>query len=812
MTTPTPAPAAEPRRIAGRYALRAPLGRGAHGEVWEAHDELLGETVAVKLLALGSREDEARVRREVSVLRLLDLPGVVRLFDEGIEGETLFVVMERVAGAPFPGPGVARPAGWGVIAPRAVAAIEALGRVHAAGVLHRDLKPENLLIDEAGRPHLLDFGLSHDAVLGEDLDAGYMVGTPAYLAPEQILGEPASAASDLYALGVMLYVTLAGRLPHAADDVPSLFDARLSAPPPPLSSVATHVPAGVAATIDRLLSIEPGDRPAGAAALLALLESAHPELEGPRSARALRLGRGGAPLRPDQLRDLFAGPDRFFHLREDAADVLFARTQGDPEGAAIELTAWVRAGLARADGDRFSIDRGAIERLRAGLLVVPVSDALAPTVGIEARLLALLGDPAARADRVADEAAAVARAHAGAGRLGRAVAALAEGLSAVRGLRRAPGARAPDVDRGEEALIDLWVELAVLEATPRALDRALYELCRAGLPPPRAAALEALCRAALALAAGSDRALPLSERVPPFDRAELERARWSVRVLAARRASHDRLDAVVEGARAWAEAAGDARSRGAYLGFLGRLRYQQGRFEESAALHEQAAEQEPWATARTAQLLHGATSWLDAFAFDRADALAERAERAARACRNPQQEALAAVIRRVVAYRAARAPEPDPDLARAVAAVGIPDLEAAACAVDAAVHLRCGDLEQAALLSSRARRLWEGMSKRSPARLMRCLEVATGRSGAAPAEVDDLCRSAIACPVAGMGVQMLGLVARGDPARAPGLREAALRLAETVPRAAFDARIDVLSARESLEALGLSSRDPSGET
>src|SRR5579883_739740 len=136
----------EGRRIAGRYVLERLLGRGGQAEVWSAADRITGSRVAVKLLGEGA--SPARARREIATLRLLRLPGVVRLLDEGVDDERGFVVMELVLGAPFPG--VATPCTWAELGPPTLRLLETLARVHACGVVHRDLKPANVLVTADG--------------------------------------------------------------------------------------------------------------------------------------------------------------------------------------------------------------------------------------------------------------------------------------------------------------------------------------------------------------------------------------------------------------------------------------------------------------------------------------------------------------------------------------------------------------------------------------------------------------------------------------------------------------------------------------
>lgn len=258
--------------VAGRYAVRRCLGWGGHGEVWEAEDKLAGTLVAVKLLSGDAAFDPVRIRREIAVLRLLRLPGVVRLLDEGTDKVGPFLVMERIEGAPFPGAANAPPCAWDAIASATTAVLETLGRIHAAGVVHRDLKPANILIDAEGRPTILDFGLSFEPTYGDaPSEEGRILGTPAYFAPEQIRLEAITAQTDLYALGLVLYEALSGVLPHDASDLQDLIFARLTERPPPLLDVAPAVPAGVAEVIDGMLATEPEGRPRSVAEVLATL-------------------------------------------------------------------------------------------------------------------------------------------------------------------------------------------------------------------------------------------------------------------------------------------------------------------------------------------------------------------------------------------------------------------------------------------------------------------------------------------------------------------------------------------------------------
>ncbi|MFN0058138.1 MAG: protein kinase domain-containing protein [Planctomycetota bacterium] len=259
--------------IGGRYRLGPLLGRGGSGQVHAAIDVANDHEVAIKLIIDCAPSEISRISREVAALRLLQFPGVVRLRGEGRDGDLFFIVMDRIDGTPFPGL-AAPPVDWERIAPTVEALLECLARVHATGVLHRDLKPSNILVDTHGRPTLLDFGLSWGPELGSRITGrGRLVGTPQYLAPEQICGQPLDARTDLYALGVMLYESLGNRPPHATRDLQQLLTARLARPPIPLRRVAPAVPERVAQLIDDLLATDPAERPRSAWAALARLRA-----------------------------------------------------------------------------------------------------------------------------------------------------------------------------------------------------------------------------------------------------------------------------------------------------------------------------------------------------------------------------------------------------------------------------------------------------------------------------------------------------------------------------------------------------------
>jgi serine/threonine-protein kinase len=259
--------------IAGRYTLEHPLGRGGMSEVYCARDEELGRRVALKLLAPDA--DTARFDREARAVASLAHPNVVQLYDYGEDAGRPYMVLEYVPGGtleerlqdakgkPLPDEETHLIAG-GIAA--------GLAHAHARGVVHRDLKPANVLFDEEGRPKLADFGIARMAAgEGTLTEAGTVLGTAAYISPEQAAGEPATTASDVYSFGIILFRMLTGRLPFESNDPMELVLMNRDEPPPPLTAFRDDPPALLESTATAALEKRPADRPQDGAALLAAL-------------------------------------------------------------------------------------------------------------------------------------------------------------------------------------------------------------------------------------------------------------------------------------------------------------------------------------------------------------------------------------------------------------------------------------------------------------------------------------------------------------------------------------------------------------
>jgi len=257
--------------IAGRYRLHELLGRGGMSEVWRAEDLELGRDVAIKLLAPDA--DRARFEREARAVASLAHPNVMQLYDYGESEGRPYMVLEYVpAGTLEDRLRAGRPLPDGETYEIAVGIASGLAHAHSRGVVHRDLKPANVLFDEEGRPKVADFGIARLAAgEGTLTEAGTLLGTAAYISPEQASGEPAGTASDVYSFAVMLYRMLTGRLPFESSDPMELVLMHRDTPPPPLTQFRRDVPGTLESTAMLALSKDPSERPPDGGALLAEL-------------------------------------------------------------------------------------------------------------------------------------------------------------------------------------------------------------------------------------------------------------------------------------------------------------------------------------------------------------------------------------------------------------------------------------------------------------------------------------------------------------------------------------------------------------
>jgi serine/threonine-protein kinase len=296
--------------IAGRYELGDRLGAGGMSTVQLAFDRRLERHVAVKILAEHLADDAqfvTRFRREALAAARLVHPNIVQVFDFGVDEASgrQYIVMEHIHGQ----------SGAEILRDRGVLSVaDALNMVsqccrgldyaHRNGVVHRDVKPGNLLrTDDGGVVKLADFGIAKAAAEESSItQVGAVLGTAAYLAPEQAAGEKAGPRSDLYALGVVTYQFLSGRLPYEAQSLTELALKQQRETPPPLNQINPEVPVELAGAVDRALALDPRARFQSADLMReALVDGARGVGKAPdRNARGARAGRAAAAAAADE--------------------------------------------------------------------------------------------------------------------------------------------------------------------------------------------------------------------------------------------------------------------------------------------------------------------------------------------------------------------------------------------------------------------------------------------------------------------------------------------------------------------------------
>jgi serine/threonine protein kinase len=260
--------------LVGRYRLDRPVGAGGMGDVWAAHDMVLGRDVAIKAQDLRAYDDHPRLerfQREAQSAAGLQHPNVVTILDSGAEGETAFLVMELL-----PGPNMeAYVAERGPLPEQEVIALTkgvaaGLAAAHAAGVVHRDIKPANLMFDALGTLKIVDFGIAHLAHMAATrlTATNTVIGSASYLSPEQVQGRRADERSDLYALGCVMTTMLTGRPPFEGDHPWAVMHQHVSVPPPGIGDRRPGVCRAVEALVAEMLSKRPQDRPKSALAVL----------------------------------------------------------------------------------------------------------------------------------------------------------------------------------------------------------------------------------------------------------------------------------------------------------------------------------------------------------------------------------------------------------------------------------------------------------------------------------------------------------------------------------------------------------------
>ena len=268
-------------QLGGRYALEERIAAGGMSDVWRGLDDVLQREVAVKVMRADPDNEEifaARFRDEALHSAALMHTNITTVFDYGEDDHLSFLVMELVPGLPLSA--ILRE--QGPLDPDSVRSIMgqaalALGVAHEARVVHRDVKPANILVRPDGVVKLTDFGIARALDAIGHTRVGEMLGTPNYISPEQAMGDQATGASDLYALGVVAHEMLSGQRPFDRGTPIATAMSHVTEPPPPLPD---EVPPELRAVVEALLEKLPADRPANARAVVQMLGIADNELSG----------------------------------------------------------------------------------------------------------------------------------------------------------------------------------------------------------------------------------------------------------------------------------------------------------------------------------------------------------------------------------------------------------------------------------------------------------------------------------------------------------------------------------------------------
>jgi eukaryotic-like serine/threonine-protein kinase len=261
--------------IAGRFQPERLLARGGMSEVWLGHDPELERQVAIKFRA--AHADATRFECEARAVARLSHPNIVKLFDYGLTERGSYLVLEYLPGGSLKDrltPGQPLDDEHTERIAQEVAA--GLAHAHDYGVIHRDLKPSNILFDAEGRAKIADFGIARADGQTTLTAAGTMLGTAAYLSPEQATGEPVGPASDVYSFGTILFHLLTGRLPFDGESAVELALKRRSEPAPSVESFRPDAPRSLSLLCAAALAKDPGARPADGKELLAMLDEGKP--------------------------------------------------------------------------------------------------------------------------------------------------------------------------------------------------------------------------------------------------------------------------------------------------------------------------------------------------------------------------------------------------------------------------------------------------------------------------------------------------------------------------------------------------------
>ena len=344
-----------PERI-GRYQVVERIGRGAMGVVYRAHDAAMGRDVALKVLTADLEDDpdiRTRFHREAQAAASLSHPNIITIFDVGEDAERFYIVMELLRGMTLreflKQPDASLPRKLDLMSQLCAG----LGSAHTASIYHRDIKPGNIFVRADGILKILDFGVARLASSSMTA-AGFIVGTPDYMSPEQARGENIDGRSDIFSLGGVLYFMLTGRKPFPALELPGLFNQIQNADPTPLAD--TEAPPELAAVILKALSKKVDSRYQSCQALWADLEVVRLRypLAAPRTAASANLALTQIPIdTPAAHAEPQAGPDAPADAApastDDTVDLPVGEVNTDDTVTLEPVASWVQRVTGRID-------------------------------------------------------------------------------------------------------------------------------------------------------------------------------------------------------------------------------------------------------------------------------------------------------------------------------------------------------------------------------------------------------------------------------------------------------------------------------
>lgn len=264
--------------LEGRYQVLQELGRGGMGIVFQAHDKQLNDQVAIKILSpLLSNDADAldRMKREVSAARRITHPNVIRIHDIAESKGLHYVSMEYFHGTSLK-EYIKRSGSQSLMQAYNIASqiCDGLEEAHKQGVIHRDLKSQNIIINASGHLKIIDFGLAHTAHLQGMTATGLIMGTPEYMAPEQVAGKRVDERADIYSLGIILYELFTGKVPFSGDSAIAVGFMQMKDPPQPPHEINPQIPSEIENVILKCLEKEPNARFGSVAQVKAALQNA----------------------------------------------------------------------------------------------------------------------------------------------------------------------------------------------------------------------------------------------------------------------------------------------------------------------------------------------------------------------------------------------------------------------------------------------------------------------------------------------------------------------------------------------------------